>query len=71
MALLHETFFEAGQRAAQWYIDTSDCFFCNVDNAAAYGEEHEKHCTFHGVTRTDLTAYLATLPTLEVSDDDA
>jgi hypothetical protein len=43
-----EVVVEAGRRAICYYLDTSDCLFCNVDNAEK-GQEHEAHCTFYGI----------------------
>jgi hypothetical protein len=59
---------EAGQRAAQWYIDTDDCLFCAVDSAPE-GQSHEKHCTFYGISDAALKEFLETLPELEIVDD--
>lgn len=61
---LQQVLAEAGQRAAQWSVDTGDCLFCNVDNAPN-GQSHEPHCTFYYTTKEDLKAYLKTLPELD------
>ena len=66
-----EVLAEAGQRAAQWYIDTGECLFCAVEclfcavDSAPEGQEHERHCTFYGVRKTALEEFLRTLPELE------
>jgi hypothetical protein len=53
-----ETMIAAGRRAAQWYIDTGDCFFCCVDSAEK-GRFHEEHCTFYGVPDSALKEILS------------
>jgi hypothetical protein len=63
-----EVLFAAGQRAAQWYIDTGDCLFCAVDSAPK-GHTHERHCTFYGISDTALKEFLGTLPEPQILDD--
>jgi len=43
----------AGIRAIDWYLDTGDCFFCDVD-AAPKGEHHQRHCTFSRMSDDEL-----------------
>lgn len=51
------TMVEAGKRAAWWYLDTGDCFFCSVDEAPL-GHEHQEHCTFFGIFKESLREWL-------------
>jgi hypothetical protein len=64
---LQQAFANAGQHAAQWYIDTDDCRFCNVDSAPK-GQSHERFCPFYGISDKELEDYLRTLPVLEVEE---
>jgi hypothetical protein len=54
---MKHVFMRAGVRAADWYLDTGTCFFCEVSDRlfvdAAKGR-HAPHCTFYKMTDEHL-----------------